>query len=288
VSGANDETLTVIEERVPPPSKVNDSIVIGFSLFAALCAVVFAVGLVLRAPLGLYGGALAFGLLALAYAVRRFFTDRFPDVEAIEPREAAAEPERVRENTLVAAVAPIARRPLLQRVLLGASAVFGLGLLAPIASLGPSPRRALSDTGWASGVRLVTTDGEALRPEEIAVGGIASIWPSGRVGEERSAALLVRLSTEPEPPTVLDWVVDERIVAYSKVCTHAGCPVALYRERDNALFCPCHQSTFDAARGSVPTFGPAARPLPQLPLGVDEQGFLVALADFQEPVGPPY
>jgi ubiquinol-cytochrome c reductase iron-sulfur subunit len=82
--------------------------------------------------------------------------------------------------------------------------------------------------------------------------------------------------------------VVENVVAYSKVCTHAGCPVALYREQDDALFCPCHQSTFDPSRGAVPTFGPAARALPQLPLGLDDQGYLVALDDFQAQVGPAF
>ncbi len=98
--------------------------------------------------------------------------------------------------------------------------------------------------------------------------------------------LLLRLSEPAVPPTRLEWIVADSLVAYSKVCTHAGCPVALYRQQDNALFCPCHQSTFNPAAGAVPTFGPAARALPQLPLGIDEQGYLVALGDFQEPVGP--
>ncbi len=84
----------------------------------------------------------------------------------------------------------------------------------------------------------------------------------------------------------MEWVVDERVACYSRVCTHAGCPVNLYREQDEALFCPCHQSTFDVVRGCIPTFGPAARALPQLPLGVDDDGFLVALDDYQEQVGP--
>jgi ubiquinol-cytochrome c reductase iron-sulfur subunit len=86
---------------------------------------------------------------------------------------------------------------------------------------------------------------------------------------------------------VLDWVVDETLVAYSKICTHAGCPVGLLRTGDDALFCPCHQATFDTARGALPAFGPASEPLPQLPLGTDAEGYLVALGDFVGPVGPP-
>jgi ubiquinol-cytochrome c reductase iron-sulfur subunit len=114
------------------------------------------------------------------------------------------------------------------------------------------------------------------------------VWPEGDIGNERSAALLLRVDERPVPPTVLEWVVDDSLVAYSKICTHAGCPVALFRERDDALFCPCHQSTFAVTRGAVPTFGPAARALPQLPLGIDEEGYLVALGDFEAPVGPSF
>ena len=83
-------------------------------------------------------------------------------------------------------------------------------------------------------------------------------------------------------------MVDGTVVAYSKICTHAGCPVALYRERDDVLFCPCHQSTFDVQRGATPVFGPAARNLPQLPLGTDDEGYLVALGDFTEQAGPAF
>jgi ubiquinol-cytochrome c reductase iron-sulfur subunit len=81
-------------------------------------------------------------------------------------------------------------------------------------------------------------------------------------------------------------VVDGELVAYSKICTHTGCPVGLLRTDDASLYCPCHQAQFDAARAAVPTFGPATRPLPQLPLGVDGRGYLIALGDFSQPVGP--
>ncbi len=81
------------------------------------------------------------------------------------------------------------------------------------------------------------------------------------------------------------WV-PEGCVGYSKICTHAGCPVGLYRAEAHELLCPCHQSTFDVLRGAVPTFGPADRPLPQLPMGLDDEGYLIALSDYREPVGP--
>ncbi len=83
----------------------------------------------------------------------------------------------------------------------------------------------------------------------------------------------------------MGWVVDG-IVAYSKLCTHVGCPVGLYQAQEALLLCPCHQSTFDVLAGAEPIFGPAARPLPQLPLAVDDEGYLVATGDFEAPVGP--
>jgi len=281
--------IQVISEERPPPSQVNDSIVIGMSILAALAGLAFGLSVTLDGPITLHGASLAVGLFSLAYAVRRYFTDRFPDVEAIEPRLSFDEGEGARTDLLgLTEVDPIGRRPLLRRVLIACAGVFGIGLLAPVSTLGPRPGTQLRTTAWTAGARLVTTQGEFLRPDQIATGGVATVWPEGRIGDERSATLAMRLSSAPQEGTNLDGVVDDRVVAYSKICTHAGCPVALYRERDNALFCPCHQSTFDVTRGAVPTFGPAARALPQLPLGVDDAGYIVAQGDFPEIVGPAY
>jgi ubiquinol-cytochrome c reductase iron-sulfur subunit len=284
------EQLRIVAERVPDPSGANDFVVIGAAALAAVCGLVFAVGIVLSWPLTVHGGALALGLFAMAVAVRRYFADRFPDVDAIEPRQVPGAPGGSDEQDAgpIAEVGSLERRRFVGRVLAGALGLFSLGLLAPVASLGPAPGDALRRTTWTPGRRLVTTDGDYVSPDDLAVGGILTVWPEGDVGVERSSVLLFRLSATPTEPTNLDWVVDEQVVAYSKVCTHAGCPVALYRERENALFCPCHQSTFDVTRGAVPTFGPAARGLPQLPLGLDDEGLLVALGDFPEQVGPAF
>ncbi|MGI8574493.1 MAG: Rieske 2Fe-2S domain-containing protein [Egibacteraceae bacterium] len=278
--------LRIVSQRVPPPSQANDAIVMGASLVAAVGAVIFGLGVEFEWPLPLYGGALAVSLFSLGFAVRRYFADRFPDVVAVEPREI---PSTTAADEDLADVRSIGRRPLIGRVLAAAAGVVGIGLASPIPSLGPDVGNQLRTTAWRRGARLVTTDGSPLQPEDVAVGGVSTVWPEGAIGEEIAAVVLVRLNnTEPKQPTNLDWVVNDELVAYSKVCTHAGCPVGLFREREAALFCPCHQSTFDAARGAVPTFGPTARPLPQLPMGVDDEGFLVALGGFQEPVGPAF
>jgi quinol---cytochrome c reductase iron-sulfur subunit len=278
--------MVIISKRVPPASKVNDTIVVGTAVLAAICALAFGITLVLDGPLALYGGALALGLLFLGFAIRRYFVDRFPDVEAVEPR-AVSEDREVAPGP-IAEITPLGRRPFLSRVLVVVGGIFGLNLLALVGSLGPAPGRRLRTTAWDPGDRLMTTDGQFIRPEDIAPGGVSTVWPTGAIGNEFASAVLLRLSSDPLPPTRGEWVIDGTLVAYSKVCTHAGCPVGLYRERDNVLFCPCHQSTFDAQRGAIPTFGPTARPLPQLPLGVDEDGYLIATGDFQEQVGPAF
>jgi ubiquinol-cytochrome c reductase iron-sulfur subunit len=167
--------------------------------------------------------------------------------------------------------------------------VIGLSFIAPVASLGPTAGDALRHTRWREGLRLVRTDGRPLRPGDILPGSLATAWPEDAIEHERSAVIVLRLSGPgPQLPTNPDWVVDDTLVAYSKICTHAGCPVGLFRERDDALFCPCHQATFDAARAAEPVFGPAARRLPQLPLALDDEGQLVALGDFREPIGPAF
>lgn len=279
---ADSDGLDVVERVEPPTSSINDSIVALTSIGAGLLALLFAISLLAGGPIQLYGGALAGALLLMAVAVRRYFTGRYPDITAVEPRvELHDAPQAPLSD-----VEPVqGRRSFLSRALIGAAGLLGISLLAPVTSLGPSPGDTLRRTRWARGVRLVTSTGEPVRPVDVQTGGISTIWPEGSINHERSAVLLLRLAQPAKEPTRLDWIVDD-LIAYSKVCTHAGCPVALYRERDNALFCPCHQSTFDPSRGAVPTFGPAARALPQLPLGTDSAGYLIALDDFQAQVGP--
>jgi ubiquinol-cytochrome c reductase iron-sulfur subunit len=278
--------LKVVSQDTPPPSQVNELLVIGSAIVAALGGVGFAIALAVRASVAVSGTALAIGLLALGFGVRRYFADLYPDVEAVEARDAE---DTAEDGGHIGDLQPVQRRSVLRKALLGAGGVFGLSLLAPVPSLGPAPGQALTRTAWRRGTRLVTTDGNPIRAGEVAAGGIATVWPDGAINNEISAVILVRVrDTGFEEPTNPEWVVNNELVAYSKVCTHAGCPVGLFREQDNALFCPCHQSTFDAVRGASPTFGPTARALPQLPLGVDGEGFLVALGDFTEQVGPAY
>lgn len=276
------DDLIILARTAPDPSRANDTLVMGTAIAAAVFGATFAVSLVLGASIAVYGTFLMLAFFSLGLSVRRYFFDRFPDVEAAELRD---KPDTQADRP-VSAVAPLARRPLLTKVVLGSAGVFGASLLALVPSLGPQVGDTFASTPWARGVRLKTTDDEVIRPEDLPVGGVATAWPDGAIGFERAAVLVMRLSEEPIRPTNLDWVIQESLVAYSKICTHAGCPVALFRERESSLFCPCHQSTFDVQRGCIPIFGPAARPLPQLPFGVDADGALIALGDFPTPPGP--
>lgn len=209
------------------------------------------------------------------------------ETEDVHPLR-SSQPER---EDAAAMMAPddIARRTFLVRMLIGALGALAAALAIPALSLGPQPGRALFTTDWRPGARLVGDDGEPIRVEELTLDTVQTVYPDGRVGSPDAQTLLIRVRAGDLalPDGRADWA-PEGCVAYSKICTHAGCPVGLYRAEDHALLCPCHQSTFDVLRGAVPTFGPAARALPQLPLDIDADGFLVARDAFSEPVGPSF
>jgi ubiquinol-cytochrome c reductase iron-sulfur subunit len=182
----------------------------------------------------------------------------------------------------------IGRRSLLVRLFAVAGGALGIAALFPLRSLGPTPGNALRRTAWREGSRA-TVGGTPVRAADLDIGSVLTVFPEGDDGAEDSATLLIRV--EPEllrlGPERMAWAPDG-LVAYSKLCTHVGCPVGLYRETTHELLCPCHQSTFDVLRGAEPVFGPATRSLPQLPIRIDEEGFVVALSDYPEPVGPSF
>ncbi|QXC61532.1 ubiquinol-cytochrome c reductase iron-sulfur subunit [Aquihabitans sp. G128] len=185
-----------------------------------------------------------------------------------------------------------------RRLLLGSAGAaltaLGAALLFPIRSLGPRPGKGLKETaysrakGRAGGVRLVRADNSPLKPEDLAVDGVLTVFPEDHTDDADSPTLVIRTRSNQKLDLAEGrdaWVVDG-IIAYSKLCTHVGCPVGLYQAGEGKLLCPCHQSTFNVLEGAKPIFGPAARPLPQLPLGVDDDGYLIATDDFSSPVGP--
>jgi len=183
----------------------------------------------------------------------------------------------------------ITRRKALLGMLLGALGALAAALAIPVFSLGPAPGRQLFETSWKSGLRLVGLDGNPVTADQIPVGGIQTVFPENAVGVSDSQTVLINvgpgvLQLDPESAA---WAPDG-YVAYSKLCTHAGCPVGLYLADQHTLLCPCHQSEFDVLRGAVPVSGPAGRALPLLPIQRQPDGTFVALGDFTAPVGPSF
>jgi ubiquinol-cytochrome c reductase iron-sulfur subunit len=183
----------------------------------------------------------------------------------------------------------VTRRTMLVRLALGAGGTLAAALAIPTLSLGPTPGDSLSRTKWTEGARVVDANNQPIRPEDLQLEGVLTVFPEGFAGSADSQTQLIRVEEAqldlPDDRTA--WA-PSGCVGYSKICTHAGCPVGLYRAEAHQLLCPCHQSTFDVLRGAVPVFGPAVRPLPQLPLRVDDEGYLVAMSDFPEAVGPSF
>ncbi|GAA4733254.1 cytochrome bc1 complex Rieske iron-sulfur subunit [Phytohabitans rumicis] len=199
-----------------------------------------------------------------------------------------------------------------RRKTLGLAAMLGLtpvGLAVAAPFIGgfiksPTKDAILFHTGWdpaANGgkpVRLTREDGTPIRPEDVSVGGQMTVFPGipeGATNEHAdSPTLLIHLRAEDSAKALASakpinkgsqW---ENFVAYSKICTHAGCPASLYEQQTNRLLCPCHQSQFLITDNARPIFGPATRTLPQLPITVDEEGFFVATSDYKVAVGPAF
>jgi ubiquinol-cytochrome c reductase iron-sulfur subunit len=247
--------------------------------------------------LGLTISLLFIGLAAVQWARRLM-----PDTEVIAERHEFRSEEIDRKEFVEtvkerAGEAGLGRRSLIKRSMGLALGLIGLTPLVMLRDLGPLPKKALSTTSWKSGTRLVTDPGNRpIRPEDLEVGSVAQVLPELPEGTERTlenigtdAVLLIRLRPEEFNLDAkrLSWT-HNGIIAFSKICSHMGCAVALYEQQTKHLLCPCHQSTFDVTRAAKVIFGPAARPLPQLAITVDSAGYLVATQGFTEPIGPSF
>ena len=190
----------------------------------------------------------------------------------------------------------LARRKLITRSLLLMGGGVGLMLIMPLGGLIKNPNKGnpLGRTNWADGVRLVRDDGTPIRPGDQEPGSLETVFPAVPGGNRQAdaATMLIRLRPEQveelQPRAGQAGFAYGEYVAYSKICTHAGCPVSLYEQETSRILCPCHQSQFLVTQGAKPVFGPATRPLPQLPLDVDDEGYFVAGSDYIEAVGPTY
>ena len=262
---------------------------------------------VLRSNLAL-GTSLSIALLALGAGSLIWVRHLTPNIEIAEERhDLRSDPEDrkafQREFAEGAAISQVTRRPLVRRTLLLATAPLALAPLVLLRDLGPLPQTSLRHTVWKKGLRAVTLGGlRPLTPADISTpGSLITVIPEGFQNDDdalaKAGVILIKFAPgELHVPTnydggtlvsTMNWTIDN-IVAYSKICTHVGCPVALYEQTTHHILCPCHQSTFDAANGANVIFGPAARALPQLPLMLDSAGFIAAASDFTQPVGPSF
>jgi ubiquinol-cytochrome c reductase iron-sulfur subunit len=186
----------------------------------------------------------------------------------------------------------VKRRKVITGLFAGGMGVFSLGALFPLLrSLGPLPEKTLFHTDWRKDTYAVDITGRRILIDDLAIGSIVTVYPEGEQDSENGQAVdqtvLIRVSNR-NFTTMKgreSWA-PQGLIAYSKLCTHLGCPVGLYEQQLQLLVCPCHQSMFDVHNGAVPNFGPAPRPLPQLPIYIDSEGYVRAQADFNEPVGP--
>ncbi|SEI90046.1 cytochrome bc1 complex Rieske iron-sulfur subunit [Demequina mangrovi] len=253
--------------------------------------------------LGIFLAMIGIGLGAIHWA-----KTLMRDHEMVEERHELRSSDEAREGAIQnlkdgaedSGISGVKRRPLLV-----GTGVLAL-LAAPLAVLWPQIGNMGADwntsnfghTMWRKGTRLARDpDGTPIKASDVTIGSAFHVIPEGlnelehHKIEEKAKAVVLLLRLDPRDLKIQegreDWSFDG-IVAYSKICTHVGCPVALYEQQTHHLLCPCHQSTFDVADGAKVVFGPAKRPLPQLPIAVDEEGYIVAQSDFHEPIGPSY
>jgi len=257
------------------------------------------------------GVTLGLALLLIGVAAIQWARKLMSDVEIVEMRHPARSSDEDREVAIASFKqgvddSGIGRRPLIRNSMLGALAALGLPAIVVLRDLGPLPDDKLAHTVWTKGMRVVNdVAGTPIKPDEIEIGQLINAEPGVFFEEKdgepiyegvrlqqakaKAAAIVVRMKPSDITPAPgrENWGV-AGILCYSKICTHVGCPISLWEQQTHHLLCPCHQSTFDLADNGKVIFGPAARPLPQLPIMVDSEGYLVAQSDFNEPVGPSY
>ena len=250
------------------------------------------------------GVALSLGLLGIGIGAVHWAKALMSDAEITEERHGtrgsdATRAKAVEVFTLGNKESGFGRRTLIRNSLIGAVAIFPLPAVVMFRDLAPAeePGELLRHTMWAKGTRLTRDpSGTPIKASDVTYGSAFHVIPDGlndaehKLEEKAKASVLVmRLRPEDliETEEKASWSY-QGIVAYSKICTHVGCPVALYEQQTHNLLCPCHQSTFDVSNHAAVTFGPASRALPQLPIAIDDEGYLVAQSDFHEPVGPSF
>jgi len=248
------------------------------------------------------GVSLGLSLLCIGLGAVHWAKTLMSDTEVAEERHPQRSSDASRREAVETIMdggeaAQLPRRPLIKYTLGGALGLFALPFVVQLAgSLGPLPKAELSTTFWRKGMRLMR-DPELtpIKATDVTIGSVFHVMPEGiekaeHFLEEKGKAAVILMRLDPDDITVAkerDWGHDG-IVVYSKICTHVGCPVGLYEQQTHHLLCPCHQSTFDVTQDCKIIFGPAHRPLPQLKITVDAEGYLMADSPFREAVGPSF
>jgi ubiquinol-cytochrome c reductase iron-sulfur subunit len=257
--------------------------VVAFTLVATiLCSLLFIAAYVTgsgRLYEGLSIAVAAAGLSAAGLAWAFWLVPLECVTDEIETYPSSSSERSAESAELAGDLHAVSRSRALLRLLYAALGAFAAALIVPIRSLGPAPGAALFHTRWRKGSRLARVDGRAVGVGDLNIDSAITVFPEDAIGDAQSQAILIRLP---------DGIAQSArgYIAYSKVCTHAGCPVALYRAAARELLCPCHQSVFDVTQDGAVVSGPADHALPRLPLDVSIDGFLRAAGDFPEPVGP--
>lgn len=314
------------EPPFPVPGTVAERrlqrLVAGFFLFTGLAATVFTVAYIawpweydrdellpnLYTPV--LGLSLGLALASLGFGIMVWGKKLLPHEIAIQDRHDGAslpEDRKVATATLLymGDELGLKRRPLLGLSLLAGMAPLGAVAAAPlVGSLIEDPHKPVEEgggsplmtTAWRESIRLTRDDGTPIRPEDISAGGQLTVFPGIPEGATNrhadSPTLLIRLRSSDAAELRQNLKEINKgatwgdFVAYSKICTHAGCPASLYEQQTNRLLCPCHQSQFLTTDNAKPVFGPATRRLPMLPITVDDEGYFVAQSDYKVPVGP--
>jgi ubiquinol-cytochrome c reductase iron-sulfur subunit len=285
---------------LPPflASSRDERVAVALLLLASLGSAAFVFLWFADSDTQLLGLALGIALLAIAAALILGGKALVPQEKAVEERPALVHEADEQEVARLVEESGkgITRRRLLFTAAGAAGATLAAAVVVPAASLGPFlGTGALYRTPWRSGRRLVGEDGRPVAADDLVVGSFLTAFAEGAERRDLSASLIVVRMSAAElrlPAGRAEWA-PEGILAFSKICTHAGCAVSMFRyplyaphAPGPALVCPCHYSTFDPATGGEVLFGPAARPLPQLPLQIDGKGNLRAGGNFSAPVGP--
>jgi ubiquinol-cytochrome c reductase iron-sulfur subunit len=255
------------------------------------------------------GVTLGLAILLIGIAAVQWARQIMTDVEMVDERHEATSSPEDRASILKDLEAGVDESKIKRRKVLGYSLVGALGALAlPVvavfADLGPKPTKkvraaTIERTIWAEGVRLVNDITYLpIKAGSLEIGQLVNGEPENlkdlegvQFNQEKAKAAIIVVRMDPNsikiPESRKDWAVGG-ILCYSKICTHVGCPISLWEQQTHHLLCPCHQSTFDLGNSGVVVFGPAARALPQLPITIDAEGYLVARSGFPVPVGPSY